>query len=370
MRLFAKRGWSAIYTTGPLCVWDRNSTDWSEAPWFGKSERIDGLIVDRPGRLPLRWPNHGIDRRVLKWHAHRLRSLAGVHRSDEIVALVFHPSFWPNIEALQPRHVVYYQYDAFSKMPGWTAEKGELEERLVDRADLIVSVTESLARTLPGTGPDRARPLANAVRLDSFTDTANLPCPPDLQSIPHPRIGHIGTISIRLDLDLILSVAQTRPDCHFVFIGAVEREGNTCGFRDPELNEKWRRIRAQSNIHYIPPQPAELAPSYMAHMDINAMWYHAAKEGWWTYAKPIKMYEYLAIAKPVIATGLDGVREYSAVIDIADTAPEWNVAIDRALREGGVGCPAERIAVARDNTWAKRAETLEEWIFEMAGTSR
>jgi len=36
---------------------------------------------------------------------------------------------------------------------------------------------------------------------------------------PHPRIGYVGSINIKVDLLLVAEIARRRPDWHWVIIG-------------------------------------------------------------------------------------------------------------------------------------------------------
>ena len=222
-----------------------------------------------------------------------------------------------------------------------------------------------MADTLPGLGPSRAKILPSAVRIESFLDAGLRPCPLDLACIPTPRIGYIGSITIALDFDLILSVASARPDWQFVFIGPVERDGSIGSLSDPISDGKWQHLRTLPNVHYLPQKPSNEVPSYMAHMQVNALWYRTSGGGWWLLGSPLKMYENLAVGIPVVGSSLAAIREYSEVVLLADTTDEWVSAITRALDEPTIRQASQRISVAKENSWKKRVNTLDLWLQEM-----
>jgi hypothetical protein len=87
----AARGWPVAYSTGALSVWDRRGSKWAAAGWLGGFEKAEGVLVDRPGRLPPRWQRRPRwDRFVLRNHARRLEKQIGGPASGAI-CYVFHP---------------------------------------------------------------------------------------------------------------------------------------------------------------------------------------------------------------------------------------------------------------------------------------
>lgn len=364
-RQLAKRGWDVIYTTGPMTVWDLQTDDWRSVPWLSRFERVEGVLVEHAGRLPLRWPGRAIDVPVLSWHAKRVRSANRGRQGGDLIALVFDPIFLPHVEHLQPRYTVYFQYEALARLPGVNYRFAEYETRLVERSNVVISLTQDMASVLPEAGATRARLLPSAVRIDDFLHADQKPCPDDLAHIPHPRIGYVGSITVALDFDLILTVAQARPDWHFVFIGPVQRDGGSASLSDAVYDAKWQKLRALSNVHWLSQKPAAVVPAYMAHMDVNALWYRTKGDGWWLLGSPIKLYENMAVGKPIIGTGLAAIREYSAYVEVANTTDEWLSAIDRAIHCDHYAAANRRISVAKDNSWDCRADRLESWLLEM-----
>jgi hypothetical protein len=170
-------------------------------------------------------------------------------------------------------------------------------------------------------------------------------------------------------LELIFRVARARPDWQLIFIGPIEREGGT-SLRDPVCNEKWRALRALPNVHYLPQKPSTAVPAYMAHMDVNALWYRTSGDGWWLLGSPIKLYENLAVGKPVVGTSLAAVRAFSSVVELADTEDEWLAAITRVTSDNAYAGSERRVAVAVENSWNRRVDLLESWLLDLISESR
>ncbi|MBF0132824.1 MAG: hypothetical protein HQL75_09600 [Magnetococcales bacterium] len=367
-----KRGWPIIYSFGPLNVWYRHTPQWQQSPWLGWLEERDHVKVDHPGRaLPL-WPKfHQWDQFVIRKHAQRM--LAGLNlsaHSPRPLAFLFHPTFEPWLPWLRPSHVIYHVYDTYRMMETWTPEKGAMEERLIGRADLITTSSQGMAATLPFGGDQKAHVLNNGADSERFLAGAGSPCPEDLAAIPAPRIGYVGSINPKLDLEMVLTVSQRHPDWHWVFIGPVYMSGLTV--RDEGARKHWELCLQRPNIHWLARKSLEEMPAYLNHLDVHAICYliardhHGLKEDWVVHGYPTKLHECLATGRPVVAGAQQViVDDFSHVVTVASGPDEWEVAIGSALAGKGVGTVEQRRNVALANTWDARVDQLEGYLLKM-----
>ncbi|MBT5047610.1 MAG: glycosyltransferase [Rhodospirillaceae bacterium] len=357
----AQRGWPLIYTTGAQHLWQRDDLGWQRAGLFGATEAISynnasTMVVDRPGRLWSRYPAFPAwDNYVIKRYAKRLKRLANASRTGDHIAFVCDVNYWPTIEHLDPRYVVLYVFDAWPLMPGWSPELQWQLAKLVERADLIIAVADSMARHLPGDGPERAKIVTHGVNAKFIMEGAGTPCPKDLAAIPHPRVGNIGRVSRKVDLELISAVAHRMPGTQFVFIGSAG-----VGFDgDRNFIDAYDACQACRNVHFLGEKRyQELAP-YYHQMDVNILPIRSEGNGFWTAINPLKLHEYLASGKPVVSTSQENVLPYAGVVDIVDGVDRWVEALQRAIDDGGVASPEQRQAVALKNTWDVRLDQLE-----------
>lgn len=359
------RGWPVVFSQGARSIWDRDKDEWAEAPWLGRFEAVrfgaNDLLVDRAGRLPPRWPRAPwYDRLVCRYEAMRLRRAFPNAARQDAIAFVCALQFEPYIEALGARHVVFHIHDAFWKNRDWTALQEERLRRIVRRADLIVAVSESMIPCAVRGSGRRCVVIPHAVNVEQYLAGPEAPCPPDLAAVARPRIGYIGRVSRKIDLELVYEVARRRPDWNWVFVGEVG-----VGFGEGEGDwDLLARCKGLPNVFMLGPRPQAEMPRYMGHMDVNTMCYKETG-GYWEAISPLKMFEYLATGRPVVGTGLENIRRFSDVIDIARTPDEWIAAIDRALSSGGVGTVAARRACAGQNTWQRRVDLLEECLLDL-----
>jgi glycosyltransferase involved in cell wall biosynthesis len=305
---------------------------------------------------------------VIANHVRRLKRDVGAEWERSGIAFLFHPLYWPYVDALKPKYVVFHAYDAFPLMDKkWTEGDSRRLSELCDRADIVSATTTGVISTLPKSSRARALILENGADVERFRPACGLQCPPELESIPRPRIGYIGTVNIRTDFDSINHVAQQHPDWHWVLLGDI-LEDVIRG--DGEARAGYLKSRSLQNVHYLASVPSSAVPAYAGHMDVNTICYRIRNEEWVFMGYPVKLHEYLAVGKPVVSAPIEVIRDrFGSVVGLASTPHEWEAAIDRALHTGGIATPAQRRAVAEANTWDKRADQLDLWLREMLSSA-
>jgi len=323
---------------------------------------MDGVGVVRPSRFLARWPEMPIwDRAVIRLHAAWLRRSARRRGGPgSLLAWVTHPSYLPVVNALRPDKIIYHVYDAYSLTPGWGQEMAEAERRLVEKADLVIAVTQAMADFLPPAASGKIRILPNGADVDVFEEGATLPCPADLDNVPRPRIGYAGNITQKVDLKLLRELARLRPEWSWVLLGRFVKGGS--GGAALEFEALWKECQALPNVHYLGEKPYNELPAYVAHMDVNTMLYRTDGAGWWHAGYPLKLHEYLAVGKPVVSADIAAVREFDGVVSLARGVAAWEAAIGAALKDEDEAVVAKRRTIARQNSWDGRVDTLELYL--------
>lgn len=160
-----------------------------------------------------------------------------------------------------------------------------------------------------------------------------------------PLIGYYGALAEWFDYDLLHAVARLRPDWRFVLIG-------------PAAGEHLRQsgLLDLPNLRWLGRKPYADLPDYLARFDAAVIPFrvNAATDA----VSPLKLFEYMAGGKPVVATPM---RESAAVAGVLTGATPQAFAdrLDEALARRK---DAEILAVldrtARENTWEARARQI------------
>ncbi len=254
--------------------------------------------------------------------------------SRPIVAWYYTPMMLPFSRDLDASVVVFDSMDELSKFKFAPENLLDLEQELIDRADLIFTGGSSLYEAkkdrhdsvhLFPSSVDRAH-FAKA-RVRQFD-------PADQEELCRPRLGFYGVIDERFDIDLLDSIAQMRPDWSFVMVGPVVK-----------ISEE--DLPKRPNIHYLGSKKYNELPAYLAGWDVALMPF-AMNEST-QFISPTKTPEYLAGGKPVVSTPIkDVIRHYGDLegVGIARTADDFVQECERML------------GLERDGEWLAEADVL------------
>lgn len=80
---------------------------------------------------------------------------------------------------------------------------------------------------------------------------------------------------------------------------------------------------------------------------------------------PVKLYEYLALGKPVVAYHMRELERYKDIIYLSDDKEEFLSNVEKALHERDNGITRLRKDVARNNDWTMIAEIVNEELLRL-----
>jgi glycosyltransferase involved in cell wall biosynthesis len=306
---------------------------------------------------------HVLSPLVLPFHRYRVvRALNGrllpalVRRATRRLGLGASPILWAYVpqaevlvDALAPGLVIYHCVDDMAAQAGIDAAAFRAaEERFAARADLVLASAPALAgrmRTLS----DNVLYAPNVADTELFaTALAPGPLDPALAALPAPRIVFTGAIvATKLDFDLLIALARARPAWSFALVGPV-------GPGDPHTDVSG--LAAEPNIHLLGPRVYSELPDVLRGADAGLIPY--ARNGLTESIFPMKVYEYLAAGRPVVATplpALDGVAEVATAPD----APSIAGLLDDALAHDDEEHRAERSRAAASHSWERRLQEIE-----------
>lgn len=264
-------------------------------------------------------------------------------------------TYWPHtayqVSRYGERLAVYHCIDDFPAITYPLTPKGSIarmEAELCRRVDVVFVRTEALAT-------DKERHNPNTYLLPGGVDTAHfdparsgiLLAPDDMAMLPRPRIGLVGTIDDRVDVQLLLRCAAELAEASIVLVGPVK--GHRVNIAP---------LYAQANVHLLGPKPYGDVPRYVAALDVCLIPYriNAYTRG----LSPIKLYEYLAMGKPVVSTNLPYVRREADHVAIAASEEAFIAAVRDALASSPVDEDRLRFrAIAGRQSWDRHVAEME-----------
>jgi UDP-galactopyranose mutase len=274
-----------------------------------------------------------------------------------LVTWYYTPMMLPFSRHLDASAVVYDCMDELSKFRFAPERLLDLEQELIERADLVFTGGASLYEAKKDRHSN-AHCFPSSVDLKHFAKARRqLEQPADQAELKHPRLGFYGVIDERFDIDLLREIADMRPDWSFVMVGPVVK------IAEDELPRA-------ANIHYVGSKTYEQLPTYLSGWDVALMPF-AMNEST-QFISPTKTPEYLAGGKPVVSTPVrDVVRSYGHLegVHIAHDADGFVRCCDKALeqsREGGDWL-AEADLVLSATSWETTQARMSGLIAEVLG---
>ncbi len=240
---------------------------------------------------------------------------------------------------------VYNAVDDWPLHPQLAPMRGSLEDGIAtikERADAVFAVSKRLTDKLNG---NRAKALMvpNGVDLRDY-DKHNVYEPGDLTGIRHPRVGYVGVMQERFDIDLFEKVVIRTPEISYILVGPL--------FSPAHFNP----LKKYENVHFLGRKNKRDVPAYLYGFDVCVM-PHTISD--FTVAmNPIKLYEYLAAGKPVISTPIPGLDLFQGFVEFADDAAGFERKIKMALSTNQASQNTARIAFAQENSWSQRVEEM------------
>lgn len=278
-------------------------------------------------------------RAQFRWFRHQLIG----DRRPRICWLYPPVAYWRELlDVMRPDLIITDVVDDAAAAPHLSpAEREHVRRQTVAQlraADIAFAVSDALCERYRSVQPAIQR-LPNAVDQERFVDSTYLP-PLDMADIPAPRVGYVGTLQHRIDGDLLRRVAVTRPQYHFVFIGIVHPQ-----FRRGPM----KQLRHLPNTHFLGEKPWSDVPRYLAAFDACIIPH--TQDDLTKSMDPLKLYEYLAAGKPVVATPVAGTPDFADLLYLADAADSFARALDAALAEDNPERQAARWAAIQPHTW-------------------
>ncbi|MEM7348382.1 MAG: glycosyltransferase, partial [Chloroflexota bacterium] len=265
-------------------------------------------------------------------------------------------SYWPNtaylIGRLRERVSVYHCIDDFVAVgyPLTTRNAiASMEAKQCRKVDLILTRTVGL-NTLKKEYNPNTHLLPGGVDLTHFNPEVTRHARADVKDLPSPRVGLLGTIDDRVDVPLLTYCAQALPDITFAFVGPVKHH-----------RVNLSTLTNLPNVHLLPACTYAEVPAIMNAFDVCLIPY--LLNSYTRALSPIKLYEYLALGKPVIATELPYLMREADTITIAKSPSDFVTAIQTALTLPITASEkADRRAVAAQQAWSHQVDQIENYL--------
>jgi glycosyltransferase involved in cell wall biosynthesis len=337
--------------------WLRKELLGAAAPEQAKIER-PGFQIYRPGRL---LPNLGRPAWLGRWTSRqRLRRASTLLRDrgcSRIVLYLWRSEFADAINQV-PHQLSCYHIDDEYSFSSVEVEPDPVELRLIRSVSQVFIHSPAMVEKKGKLNPSTEF-VPNGVDFQRFASP--VPEPADLEEIPHPRIGYTGSLKRMINWSLLQALSGSHPEWSFVFVGPT--------LDHPEIKGTLAALSRRRNVHFLGAKPSDATPGYVQHFDVCIMPYRL--DDYTKYIYPLKLHEYLAGGKPVVAAPIPALEAFKQVIALGEGSDEWSRAITQAL-SGTENTPARTAArrdIARMHDWDILVERIAGILARRLGLS-
>jgi glycosyltransferase involved in cell wall biosynthesis len=242
------------------------------------------------------------------------------------------------IGSLNPVLSVYYIRDNLVNNPYWRKHGIRLESELIRVSDLVLTNSEYYRNYAAGYNP-MSFMVGQGCELDVFDyGSGKVLVAPELEHLPRPIVGYVGHLSSRrLDVDLLMFLADSMSDITFVFVG-----------KEDKVFEK-SALHSMGNVKFFGHRLESEMPGFILGFDvaINPQSRNLATVG--NY--PRKVDEYLAMGRPVVCTRTDAMGYFEGYVYLAVDKADFKRLILEALSDNSDIRRLERRRFALEHTW-------------------
>ncbi|WP_114216695.1 glycosyltransferase [Ochrobactrum sp. 3-3] len=237
------------------------------------------------------------------------------------ILYIHYPFFGYFTEIIDRPFVIYDVLDDYSIFSGDQDELSKRHNHLLKTADISIFSSRPL---LEANAKVTRNPILveNGVWAEDFRKESS-----SRDSSEITRVGYHGVLSELLDIELLFEIANI-PNVKLILVGPI------AAF-DPkhlsEVEERYAELTKRDNVEYLGKIPYDEVKDYLGKIDIGIVPFVASRgtDG----VSPLKLFEFMAAGKPILALPTKTVNEYSDIIDV---------------------CPAEKILdKIRNQSWTK-----------------
>jgi len=241
------------------------------------------------------------------------------------------------------------------------AARGQREHDRIQRADaLLLGTCDEVVvcspglvrskRTLRTAGASVLRLVPNAVDRERY----RVPLPRPGDAPPTPFALYVGTLhEDRLDVGLVTATAR-----------AVAKVAGEVVLLGPNAlsDENRRRLEAEPALRVLGARPWDEVPAYLQHADVLIVPH--VVDDFTESLDPIKLYEYLAVGRPIVSTPVAGFRDdprvnVASASDFPATVVEQVTARETTVEHDGVPDWGDRVVALTEVLEALTARSAQ-----------
>jgi len=248
----------------------------------------------------------------------------------------FAASYWENLGQKMTIFDAVDNWLLHSSYAKYTNRLKDAYEKIKNEADLVFVVSKSLTNFFDD--QENVYWVPNGVDIKHYNKKFAL-INRDISDVAKPVIGYIGVVQNKVDFELLNFLAVNNPDKSVVIVGPVWAEQEAARAELDKLN----------NVYFLGYKKYSEAPQYIQQFDVGIIPHKAA--GFSATTNPMKMYEYLACGKPVVATDNIGTENVEDMILVAKDYETFNALVNQAIVSDSPDLQEKRKEFVKKFSW-------------------
>lgn len=312
-------------------------------------------IYTPPPRLPLRNHFAFFSRLHQKLLLNSIRKISNKLKLQNSIVWSFLHSSNHLVGKLNEKMFIYHCVDDWPRLlplasMGWSQQIIKDELDLAQKSTLCFCTAAILKEKLDAVN-NNVFYIPNAVETGLFSKARDKETrfPLDIALLNSPVIGFIGSLEKWVDADLLFDIFQEKKNWTFLSVGVA---GKT---------EKTKKLNSLSNVHLLGLKPKEALPGYLKKIDVALIPFQIDELG--KSISPLKLFEYFAAGKPVVAADLPEIARFSKYLWLAKSKNDYIVGIEEALKKKDDPDYIKELgALARKHSWPERIREYNQAI--------
>lgn len=273
------------------------------------------------------------------------RALRKLEMSDP-VALNAYNAIYGNVllNKIDEKINIYYCYDG-PDVRRYGDRAIVSDHSFAESVDGVITTSDFLAQSMNHLNP-QTKVVKNGVDFEMFNRSAKN----SLSRMAKKKVGYIGSLDHRFDLETVEYTIQQLADYEFEFVGDL-------------MNKKIHDVLAHyPNVTFLPPVTPHEVPDLLKNCDVGLIPYLCTE-----YTKniyPLKINEYLSVGVPVVLTSFAHLPEFGGVANFTTSKEAFCLAIKTEVESDTEEKIKARIEYAKETSWESRAVDFENIIDE------
>jgi glycosyltransferase involved in cell wall biosynthesis len=186
--------------------------------------------------------------------------------------------------------------------------------------------------------------ITNACETEPAPPLGDSPEAQAFRALRSPKVGYVGNMEAKVDLELLHYLAGARPHWQYVLIGSTHA--------NPAVLE----LQRYPNVHFVGVIPYPKVRAWIAQLDVAIIPHLNTPQT--RSMNPLKLYVYASAGVPVVSTRIDNLDDLVDWVTVAESKEGFLFATEQAIERHRCGRLPDLRARLVKHSWSARVDQL------------